>query len=286
MQRLLSMEEKKSYLPFIIRKTRSIKHIRKKNTFTLGKRQKFILSVVILSTSLFISEYLFNKYGFFVSLVLAGVTDIFIFWALYQDIKENFFSQIFILPFFYSMSFGLFYILGNFLIRGILICIYPIGLYSLFLSENIFTVASIRTIALLNGARIVSFIVTLITFFFLTTIIFSLRASVLITSLLFFFFSFFLILHSIWTYTLEKTLTKNLLWVITLSISLFEIAVILWFWPTNPTVVALFLTGAFYILLGLSHVWLEKRLFRGVLWEYIWVGLFAFFILIWLTHWQ
>jgi len=273
---------------FKINNNKSKKIKRKKFSLRLDKRQKFITSVIVLSIGLFIAEYLFTKYGFYVSFFLAALTDILFAWSLRNDIKNNFFPQIFILPFLYSLSFGLFYFLApsRLITRVILTSVYAVGLYSLFLSENIFTVASIRTIALLNSARIVSFVITLINFFFFTNIIFSLHASIFLTSLLFFIMSFSFIFYSIWTYTLEKNFLKDIVWVSTISFSIFEVAVILWFWPTTPTVLALFLTGAFYILVGLSHVWLEKRLFRGVLWEYVWVAIFSFFILIWFTRWQ
>ena len=147
-------------------------------------------------------------------------------------------------------------------------------------------VASIRTIALLNSARIVTFVISLISYFFLSNIIFSFRMAFLPTIVLFAIFSLAFVYQALWTYTLEKSLFQNKEWVVVLTICLVELGSVLWFWPTAPTVLALFLTASFYIFTGLTHMWFDKRLFRGVFWEYSWVGIFASIILLWFTHWQ
>lgn len=255
---------------------------------TFTKRQRFIIAVLLLSAGLFFSEYQFGKGGVFLVFLLAFLTPIFLFIANYKDIKENFSPYLFILPFFYSLSFGLFYFLvpARFLTRMLITSLYALGLYSLFLSQNIFTVASIRTIALLSGARIVSLVITIVSYFFLANIAFSLRLSILPTSLLIFIFSFFLILQSLWTITLENRFKPYFLWTLGLALCLFEMSLILWFWPASPTVIALFLTGFFYTIVGLSQAWLDKRLFRGVMWEYIWVAAVTFFVLVLFTSWR
>lgn len=273
------------------------KKIKTTSTFALGKRQKFIISVIVLASSLFVTEsvslivkipeYLSTGFGFYISFFIAALSSIFLYLGLRKDLKENFSYQIFILPFLYTLSFGLFYFLepSRVLARLLTTTLFSVGLYSLFLSENIFIVASIRTIALLNGARIVTFVVTLVSYFFLTNIIFSFKTNIFITILLVFIFSFLFLVHAIWTYTLEKSIRENIMWILGLSYCFFQLATILWFWPTSSTITALFLTGVFYVLVGLTHVWLDKKLFKGVLWEYLWVACFVFFILTWFTQW-
>lgn len=253
----------------------------------LTKRQKLVVGVLISSLGLFISENLLGRSGIFVVILLAFVTDFFLFFALAEDLEENFSWQVFILPFFYSLAFGLFYLLvpARFLTRIAMTSFYAVGLYSLFLSQNIFTVSSIRTIALLSSARTVSFTITLISYFFLINVIYSLHTNIFITSFLIFVFSFPLIMQSIWVYTLEKSIASNFVWSLSLSLALLETSLILWFWPSNPTLIALFLTGIFYTIVGVSQSWFEKRLFRGVMLEYFWVAIVTFTVLIMFTIW-
>ncbi|MDQ5900706.1 MAG: hypothetical protein QG600_284 [Patescibacteria group bacterium] len=254
---------------------------------TIDKRQKFVIAVFILSTILFASQYQFARLGVVVSIIMAIVTNIFLYWAVKNDLKENFSWSVFLLPFFYSLSFSLFYFLipARLLFRLILTSLYAFGLYSLFLSQNIFIVSSIRTIALLSGARIVSFVITLISYFFLTNTLFTLHLTLPPMLVLLGLYTFPLIMQSIWTYTLQKSVQSVTVWVAALTLCILEAGVLLWFWPSNPTVTALFLTGFFYTIVGLSHIWFDKRLFRGVLWEYVWVGVTVFFVLLLFTSW-
>jgi hypothetical protein len=251
-----------------------------------SKRQRFIFAVAILSLGLFLSEYILGKSAISIVFVLSLLTVGSLFITLREDLKDNFSPQVFILPFFYSLAVGLFYLLvpARMLTRIGITTLYALGLYSLFLTENIFTVSSIRTIALLSGARTVSLVLALLSFFFISNVVFSFHINVFITLLLIFAYSFLLILQSIWTYTLEKNLLSQFFWVLSLTICLVEVAVLLWFREGSPTVLALFLTAIFYVLIGLTQAWFEKRLFRGVILEYFWLTVVSFIFLILFTN--
>ena len=149
---------------FKVRRAQTKEGNNKGITFGIDKRQKFVIGTIVLSLGLFFTEFQFGKSGLYAALILSVATNAFLFWAIYEDFKENKAFSVFILPFFYSLAFGLFYFLTPtvFIAHLVLAVIYAFGLYSLFLSQNIFVVSSIRTITLLSGARIVSFVITLI----------------------------------------------------------------------------------------------------------------------------
>lgn len=271
---------------FIKRGKKSVKKL--SSGFSMSKRQKFIISILFLSGDLFLSQYLLGREGLIFAFLISFITVILLYITNYKDIRENFSFYYFILPFFFSLSFGLFYFLipARFLTRTIMTTLYMLGLYSMFLSQNIFAVGSMRTIALLSSARTVSFILTLVSYFFLSNVVFTLDIGVLSTALILFVYTFFLAAHSIWTYTLDRSYTTYLPWFSAIAFCLFEVALVLWFWPSTPTLIALFLTGLFYTIVGLSHVWFDKRLFRNVLWEYIWVAVLVSLILFLFTSWK
>ena len=252
----------------------------------LTKRQKFIIGVLVLSLGLFVAEHILGKSGISMILVLSVLTIIFLYYALRQDLEDNFGPQVFILPFFYSLSVGLFYLLvpARFLTRVGMASLYAFGLYSLFLSQNIFTVSSIRTIALLSGARTVSLVLTLLSYFFISNVVFSFHINIFITLLLIFIYSFPMILQSIWIHTLDKNPLAQIFWVLSLSVCLVEVSIFLWFRPSSPTVSALFLTAMFYVLVGLTQAWFEKRLFRSVILEYVWVTIISFIFLVFFAN--
>ena len=253
----------------------------------LKKRERFIIFVIILSAGLFLSAHFLGKSGIFIVFSIAVLTVILLFISVYNDIRENFSWQVFILPFFFSLAFGLFYFLVpvRYLTRIFTTTLYAIGLYSLFLSQNIFIVSSIRTIALLSSARTVSFIITIISFFFLSNVLFSLHLNYYYFAGLLFLYSFPLVIQSVWSHALDNKFREQIQWSAIFTLIILEVGSFLWFWPSTPTVLAIFLTGIFYTTIGLSQVWLDKRLFKNVLWEYVWVSSVAFVSLILFTSW-
>jgi len=254
----------------------------------LSKRQRLVGSVVLLSFSLFLSEYLSGLLLLVFALILSFSTVILLYLSIKNDVKGTFFYPILILPLFYTASFSLFYPLipARLFTRLILTSIYAFGLYSLFLTQNIFAVSTIRTITLLRSARIVSFIITIITLFLLTNVIFSQRLPVYLSSIIILAVTFFLNFQSLWIYSLEKKFVPEGLFLSAfIALSLAELSLILTMWPINASIYSIFLTGIFYAYSGLTHAWIEKRLFRGVLWEYIWVGFLSVLILFFFSKW-
>lgn len=254
----------------------------------LTKRQKFVTGVLLLSLILFFVEHFLGKSGIYFVIILSFFTDVILYWALKEDLKNNFSPQVFILPFFYTLAFGLFYLLApeRLIAKLFITMIYALGAYSVFLSQNIFIVSSVRTIALFSSARTVSFVITLLSYFFLTNVIFSLHLNIFFTNILLISCSLPLIIQSIWNYSNDKRLKEGIPWGTMLTICILEVSILLWFWPSTPTIIALFLTGFFYIILGLSHLWFEKRLFKSVFWEYVWVAIVVFFVLVAFTPWS
>jgi hypothetical protein len=253
----------------------------------ISKRQRFIFSVIFLSIGLFIAEVLIGKSGMYFVMGLAVATVILLYFSLRQDLKDNFTIQTFILPFIYTLGIGLFYLLvpARFITRVGMTSLYALGLYSLFLSQNIFTVSAIRTIQLLSSARTVSLVLSLLSYFFISNVVFSFHINVFITLALIFIYTFLMVMQAIWVYTLEKNPLTNIFWVLGLSICIAEIALFLWFGPSSPTVAALFLTAIFYVLTGVTQAWFEKRLFRSVILEYFWLTIISILFLSLFTNW-
>lgn len=253
----------------------------------ISKRQKFILSVIFLSLGLFIAEHFLGKSGLYIVFILSFLSAVFLYIALREDLKDNFTPQVFVLPFLYTLSVGLFYLLvpARFITRIAMTSLFAIGLYSLYLSQNIFVVSSIRTIQLLASARTVSLVLSLLSYFFISNVVFSFHINVFITLALIFLYTFIIVLQTIWTHTLEKNPFAQIFWVLSLTICLSEIAIFLWFGPSSPTVAALFLTAVFYVLIGLSSAWFDKRLFRSVILEYFWITVISFIFLVTFTNW-
>lgn len=247
-----------------------------------------MISVILLSLGVFLSEYLTGVRLMVASLILAVMTVVLLLFILRKDVKGTFFAPILVLPFFYTLAFPFFYALvpERLISRIIIAFLYAFGLYSLFLTQNIFAVSGIRTINLLRSARIVAFVITLLVFYFLVNFIFSLRLPVLLTPIVIFPVSFLMNIQSLWTYTLDTSQIKTIgLFSLIISVCILQLSYVLILWPVNASIYSLFLTGIFYTYSGLCHAWLERRLFKGILWEYVWVGFISVLFLVIFSKW-
>lgn len=261
-----------------------------RNRFSLTKRGKFVAAVFVLSCAMFFSELFTGSFLILVlSFFLGLITVLFLYLILRQDLsRKSYYFPIFILPFFYAVSFSLFYSLvpSRFLTRLLLTIVFAFGAYSLFLTQNIFTISSLRTINLLRSARIVSFVITIFVLFFLFNIVFSLRLPFFITPLIIGLLSGLMSTQFLWSYTESKEGSREVfIFSGSIAFMMIELSYVLSLWPVTAAIYAIFLTGMFYTYSGLSHAWIEKRLFKGILWEYVWVGLLAIVFLLFFAQW-
>ncbi|MFI5265428.1 MAG: hypothetical protein ACHQT7_01660, partial [Candidatus Levyibacteriota bacterium] len=100
----------------------------------LSKRGKFVVSVLALSAAIYFSEHVTGSVVILLALFLGLVTVLFLYFILRPDLsKKSYYFPIFILPFFYTVSFTLFYSLvpSRLLTRLILTIVYAFGAYSL-----------------------------------------------------------------------------------------------------------------------------------------------------------
>ncbi len=255
----------------------------------LSKRGKFVLCVLALTSGLFFSEYMTGSVLILLSFILSFLTVLFLYLVLREDLsKKTYLFPIFVLPFFYTLSFSLFYSLvpSRFLTRVLLSGVYAFGAYSLFLTQNIFAISVLRTINLLRSARIVSFVITIFVLFFLCNIVFSLRLPLYITPIAIGALSFLMCIQFLWSYSETKESSREVfLFSSSIALMMGELSFVLSIWPVSAAIYAIFLTGIFYTYSGLSHAWLERRLFKGILWEYIWVGFLSILFLLLFSKW-
>lgn len=255
----------------------------------LTKRGQFVLGVFVLTLGVFLAEYTKGNVNIIASIFLALLTVGILYAILRKDIyKRSYVFPIFILPFFYTLSFSLFYSLipSRFLTRLIITIIYAFGAYSLFLTQNIFVISSLRTINLLRSARIVSFVITIFVLFFLFNIVFSLRFPIFITPILVGILAILTSIQFLWSYQETRESSREVyIFSGVISVMMMELSFVISLWPVTAAIYSIFLTGIFYTYAGLSNIWLERRLFKGVLWEYIWVGVLSILFLLIFSKW-
>lgn len=257
----------------------------------MSKRQKFVfasllLSIGLLSTQLVTIEF---PWRYLAILGLFIVSYFVSAWALFDDLKGVEWLVIVPYPGIYAVSVALFYFLlpEALLSRIVIFFLFGLGMYALYLTSNIYSVAAIRTIQLLRAAHAVGFLMSLLSSLFLYNTIFSFKWPFFINAVLVFLVSFPIVLNGLWSVKLEPFLSRQvIIYTITVSFVLAELATALSFWPVTVWIASLSLVTGLYVFLGLLQHHLQERLFRSTFREYVYMGLVMLTIMILLTPWR
>jgi len=237
----------------------------------------------------FTSIQIFNDLNkFIVIAVLVILTGLLSFWSFYEGLGKNMTLSSLVLPMLFTLGVGMFWFLlpSSIYTQIPIIIFFTAGIYILLTTMNIYTVSSLKTIALLRAARGVGFVLTLITSFLLFDAILSIRQYQYVSAPLIFITSFLLFLQGYWSIELEKKLDIKIgSMALVSSLIVTELAVAISFWPVTVVVGSLFLTSGVYMLLGLGQTKLEDRLFSNAIREYITVGLIVLVGMFFATHW-
>lgn len=255
----------------------------------MSKRKKFVFVSFILSLGLLTIQFVNVDYRYEMIALLGIFSFILSAWSLIEDLQGVEWLTVMILPVLYPVSVGLFYFLlpERMLTRLLILAIFGFGMYALLLTENIFSVAAIRTIQLLRAAHAVGFLLTLVTAFFIFDTVWSFRLSVYLNSVLIFIASVPLFLQGLWSYELtERRISERvMMFTLVLALGLAEVALALSFWPVTVAVGSLFLVTMAYIGLGVSQFYFSERLFKKTVYEYLGVGVIVLITTMLVTKW-
>lgn len=254
----------------------------------MTKRKRFLITSFILSLGFSSFQFLENQYRFLAIGILAVLTIALFYWSLKEGLAKDMTLLTLVLPTLFTLGVGIFWFLlpAGFFARFPVIAFYAVGIYVLCLTMNIFTVAAIRTIALLRAARGVSFVLTLVTSFLIYDAILSLKIPIYYTAPLISFFSFPIFFQGFWSSYLETNFSGEILYTsLIASLAVGELALMLYFWPVTVVVGSLCLTASVYLLLGLGQAKIEERLFHQTAREYLTIGILVFLGMFLSTHW-
>lgn len=256
--------------------------------FFLNKRHKIIIASVILSLGLLSTQLVpfYLTYHFITGLaVLVFIMSV---WALWEGLNKSKAIILSVLPVLFTIAIASFYYLlpGRWLTRIPVAVGFGLIMYTLFLSQNVFNVASIRTIPLYRVASTTIFVLTLITAFLLFTVIFSLNLFFAYNGLIIFLLSVPLILQFVWSIQMGSLNLFMIVFSIILSFIMGEVAIALSFWPMNKLMQAIVLSAFLYAILGISTLNLRERLTKTDIWIFAGFGSLIFIIAAIFTSWN
>lgn len=259
-----------------------------KQILQLSKRQKIIITTGLLTIGLLSTQLVdFNlRFKFLAGLGLAAY--FLSLWALWEGINPTKATVLMILPTFYVLAVASFYFLlpVRWLTRAPVASLFGLSFYLLLLSQNVFNVASIRTIPLYRAASTAAFLFTLLSAFFIYNVIFAFNLLFLWNALVVLLISFPLILQVLWSIQMEDRVTVALVvQSFILSLVMGELALSFSFWPAPTTIWSLALSSAMYVLVGLTTQVLRGRVNRRVVWEYLGIGAAVLVVSFLTTSW-
>jgi hypothetical protein len=258
--------------------------------FSISKRQKVIITSSILAAALFSIQFVplhLTLRAIGGMAVLAYALSL---WSLWEGISRQKAIVLLILPTLFAISIPSYYYLSpmNWWVKvplTPLVIPYGLSFYSLLLSQNVFNVASIRTIPLYRAASTVAFLFTLLTAFLLFNVIFSFSMLYIFNGIAVFLVCFPLILQMIWSINMENIDAMVVWYSLVLSLIMGEIGLALSFWPINGGTFSLILSPTLYVLMGITTHLLKDRLQTSVVWEYVVIAMTVFFIAFIFTSW-
>jgi len=256
---------------------------------TISKRQQFVITTLLCAFGLLLTQIVSAEFRFVTVAGLSVITYLFCAFVLREDLAGIEWFTLLSLPTLFTAAIAVFYFLlpVRWLTRIPVVVIYAVCMYALLLTENIYNVAANRTIALLRAAHTVGFLLTLVAFFLLSQTVLSLRSNAIVNALGAGSVAFVLSFQILWSVVLAPVLDKRVLSIsIVIACVIAQFAWILSFWPITITIEALFLTTCLYAVVGMGQQYLQDKLYKKTVTEFLIVTAIIFGIVILSTNWR
>ncbi len=205
----------------------------------LKKREKIIISTVLLTIGLLISTQVTNFIFIQLRIIvgLGAMAYLLSLWALWEGMTKTKAILLLVLPTLFTVAIASFYFLlpNRWLSRLPVIVSFGVSFYLILLSQNIFNVASIRNIPLARVASITSFVFSIFTAFLLFVDLYALNLPFYWNGVAVFVISFILILPVFWSIEMDKIDVAVIMYALVISTLMAESGVALSFWPLAPS---------------------------------------------------
>ena len=254
----------------------------------VDKRQRFIISSVILTGLLFFSTLLtYSQAQIFLIVIILAVY-FFTFFSVLEGIDRWEWAMLFLLPIYFTVAYNLFFFLlpGRWITRVPYIVIYAISIYGIMLSSNIFNVGEMKNLQLYKAASSVNFFYLILTFFLVFNLIFSFKLNFIFNFILIFLISLPLVTQFYWSInpktTLETQVRRSGVFT---ALIMGQVALVFSFIPLTANIFALIITAVFYSVGGLFQAYIEERLFKERIQEFIFVLVFILIMSLLTINW-
>lgn len=238
----------------------------------IEKRIRFgIASLITTIFFLFSTFFFFDKAIIFVPLLIlvvyAGG-----YFALLEGIEKVEWITLFVIPVLFVVSSYFFYFLFpvRWLTRLPFMMVFGISIYALLLSSNIFNVGVEKNLQLYRAGFSVNYLYQTVIYFLFSNVIASFHWGFLANALVLGFLGFILSFQLYWSIKLDLQIQSYVVrYAFLTALILGEIAMLLSFLPIQGSIFGLAISVGYYSFSGLIYLYVDERLFKQSLREYI-----------------
>ncbi|OGK17842.1 hypothetical protein A3G67_02850 [Candidatus Roizmanbacteria bacterium RIFCSPLOWO2_12_FULL_40_12] len=249
--------------------------------YRVEKRFRFVISVGIMTVAmLFATFFFFDKAWLFIPLFIL-ISYCLVFYSILEGVEKLEWIMLFLMPVIFTVSLYFFYFLFpvRWLTRLPFVAIYAISFYALLLTSNIFNVGAEKNLQLYRAAFSVNYFFQTFVAFLLFNILFSLRQDFIFNGLAVGVLVLPLAVQLLWSIKLDLALDRQIvLYGLFLALLLMQLGIFVSFVPFRSSVASLLLAASYYSFTGLTTAYLDNRLFKNTVREYLFVLAFVFAI--------
>src|SRR3989339_645047 len=271
------------WVNYIMFSIKALRQFFEKKASKIDKRLRLVISVLVLGLLMLVSTFFnFDKVFFFLPIFMIA-TYFLSYFSLLEGIKKIGWFGLFLMPELITLFFYLFYFLfpGRWLTRIPFIFIYEISIYAVLLCANIFNIGVEKNLQLYRAAFSINFFYQAVITFLFYNVLFSFKYNFLINIFGAGISAFLLSLQLFWSIRLDKHLEKEvLIYSIFIALLMTEISLLISFVPLKVPVYSLFLTACYYSMTGLISHYIDQKLFKETVREYVGVLIFVLVITI------
>ncbi|OGK17767.1 hypothetical protein A2866_02210 [Candidatus Roizmanbacteria bacterium RIFCSPHIGHO2_01_FULL_39_8] len=259
-----------------------------KKSLRIEKRIRFVIGALILTFVMLLSTFFLFENGLFFVPILIIFVYVLGYFALLEGIEKIEWLTLFLMPVLLTIASYLFYFLFpvRWLTRVPFVFLYGISIYAVLLCSNIFNVGVEKSLQLYRAAFSINILYQMLISFLLFNIILSFKLNFFFNGIGVGIVSFLLALQLIWSVRLNLSIERMiLLFSFFIALILGELALIGSFVPVKPAILSLFLTSSYYCISGLIYSFLDQRLFKETIREYIAVWIVVFILSVLSISW-
>lgn len=252
------------------------------------KRLRFVISSGAMTLLVLLTTFFdFNMLWVFVPLLILAVY-IFSYFAILEGVDKIEWLVLFIMPLFFTIFAYFFYFLFpvRWLTRVPLIVLYGFSFYAILLTSNIFNVGVERNLQLYRAAFSVNFLFQTLIVFLAIQVVMSFRQAFYINSIVSFIILAPLAMQLLWSVRPQVRIEREMVILAGLvGFLMAQIAAVLSFIPLKTTIFALFMTASYYSMTGLLYHYVDEKLFKQTIREYVFVIAFVCVIVLLTIQW-